>query len=301
MDTTIISTQGIAHICVQYPKRTSNSNMIYTNFNTNNLYGESIYLHADMVDNFASNFLDRMINPFVIVIGGNDFTMPDDYKNINKLIESKKVLSIFSQNNVLENHPKIKHLPIGIDYHTLYYYNGFHEWSETICPINPLVQESELIDISKKLRPIKNTNSLALTNFHLAIEGVQRRYNIRNPIYNILKNKDCITWLPKMSRDKFWKSLDENMFVICPFGNGLDTHRVWEVICLGRVPIIEKSPLNIVYEGLPYVEIDKWDKINNEWLENQYKIILDNIEKNIYDFERIKLSYWKHKINSYMK
>ena len=115
-----ICTHGFAFICDIRPETLSKDSMSFPNLYINYKSGTSIYLHADMIDYFINNYLDNMINPFVLVVGGNDFTMPNDYKNIDKLLKSDKLIFLFSQNNI-GNHYKLKHLPIGLDYHTLFF------------------------------------------------------------------------------------------------------------------------------------------------------------------------------------
>lgn len=299
----LINTQSLAELCDIFPKRISNSAMIYDSIESTILdykNGDSIYLHADMVEYFINNILGKMTKPFIIVVGGNDFTMPIDYPSINFLLENRNLIMLYAQNNV-SAHPKIKHLPIGLDYHSLYYHSGYHTWSEKITPISQLEQEKDLFEIKNSLKNISDTEPLSVTNFHLAMDGPPRRKEYRVPIYEKLKDKDCIIWLPNQTRDEFWKSLNDNMFVICPFGNGLDTHRIWEVLCLGRIPIVEKNPLNKVYENLPIIEVEEWNELNKNWFEEKYNMIIKNINKNIYNFDKLQLSYWKNVINKNKK
>ena len=43
-----------------------------------------------------------------------------------------------------------------------------------------------------------------------------RRREARLPIYELLKDKHWMTWLPKQTRDNFWKSCKDIVFVISP-------------------------------------------------------------------------------------
>ena len=287
-----ISTRGIAKSCDMHPEWNHLDQMSYPKFTTKNSYGSTIYLHFDMVEQFINIFLDKMEQPFIIVSGNSDHTTPTDFPSHNKLLDHPKLLAWFSQNNV-EEHPKLHHLPIGLDYHTLSFNRGLHEWCNTRTPIPPKIQELSLTAIRKMLKPLKDTDyKFAVTNFHLAMGGPIRRTEYRVPIYNTLKDKSCIVWLPKQTREEFWQTLHNYAFVVCPFGNGLDTHRTWEVLCMGRIPIVEKSPLNKVYEGLPIVEIEDWNDITEKWLENKF----NEITQGKFKYERLFLNYWVNKI-----
>jgi hypothetical protein len=294
-----VSTRGLAKICDIHPEWDSYGNISYNSFTTNISKGTSIYLHFDMVEQFINNFLPLMTQPFILVSGNSDHSTPIDFPSYKKLLESDKLIVWFSQNVVVE-HPKLKHIPIGIDYHTLSVGIGKHEWTSLERPVSPLKQEINLRDIKKILKPLNQTNSdVAVTNFHLAMGGPPRRIQYRLPIYNKLKDNICMIWLPKQTREEFWETLNEHAFVVCPFGNGLDTHRTWEVLCLGRIPIIEKSPLNKVYEGLPIIEVEDWSKINKNWLKNEFTQIIFKIHNKEYKLERLMLFYWKNLINTY--
>ncbi len=287
-----ISTRGIAKSCDIHPEWNSQDQISYPSFTTSNKQGSTIYLHFDMIEQFINVFLDKMENPFIIVSGNSDHTTPDDFPSHKRLLEHPKLIAWFSQ-NMIGDHPKLHHLPIGLDYHTLSINRGHHEWCFIPTPITPKNQETYFTAIRKGLKPLKDTDyNIAVTNFHLAMGGPPRRIQYRVPIYNTLKDKSCVKWLPKQTREEFWQTLNDYAFVICPFGNGLDTHRTWEVLCLGRIPIVEKSPLNKVYDGLPIVEITDWNDITEEWLENKFNEIIQGKFK----YERLLLSYWVKKI-----
>ena len=296
-----VSTRGLSKSCDMFPSWDSNDRITgLTNFTFNNTYGCSIYLHFDMVEPFINMYLDKMSQPFVLVSGNSDHSCPTDFPSAEKLLNSDKLICWYSQ-NVVVDHFKIKHIPIGLDYHTLSFNRGKHDWCDTVTPITPKDQEMSLISIKKKLLPLRECKVKAVTNFHNAMGGPIRRTQYRVPIYNTLKDKACIEWLPNQTREEFWMSLNDAAFVVCPFGNGPDTHRTWEVLMLGRIPIVEKSPLNKVYEGLPIAEIDDWNKINKVWLEHTFRQIQFKFHNKEYKLEKLLLTYWKNLINSSKK
>ncbi len=49
-------------------------------------------------------------------------------------------------------------------------------------------------------------------------------------------------------------------FVACPRGNGIDTHRFWEVLYRGGVPIVKKSnwSQSLSYLKIPFIEVGSW-------------------------------------------
>jgi hypothetical protein len=45
----------------------------------------------------------------------------------------------------------------------------------------------------------------------------------------------------RLQANTIHKLMKKSRFIPCPAGNGLDTHRVWEAIYLGAVPVIIES------------------------------------------------------------
>ncbi len=99
-----------------------------------------------------------------------------------------------------------------------------------------------------------------------------------------------------MGRIEYLRNIRKSNFTICPEGNGVDTHRLWETIYMGGVPIILSNPYidNLVSE-LPVVVVKKWDQINDlSYLEKKWF----EIKNSFWDFQKIRLSYWNHKLDS---
>jgi hypothetical protein len=53
-----------------------------------------------------------------------------------------------------------------------------------------------------------------------------------------------------------------SLFVACPRGNGIDTHRFWESVYLGAIPIILRTDKIPSYDIAPHVVIDSWLELN---------------------------------------
>lgn len=97
--------------------------------------------------------------------------------------------------------------------------------------------------------------------------------------------------LPKVSEFK-GSDMNENMFVLCQNKDGLDTFQIWETLSLGRVPIIKRGFNSDIYENLPVCFVDKWKDINENWLKNHHKKILETK----YNYDKLTLEYWVKKM-----
>ncbi len=65
-------------------------------------------------------------------------------------------------------------------------------------------------------------------------------------------------------RVEFYRTLKRAKFAICPQGTGLDTHRVYECIFLGVIPIVMTSALDKLYKELPIWIVSNWNEITDE-------------------------------------
>jgi hypothetical protein len=62
--------------------------------------------------------------------------------------------------------------------------------------------------------------------------------------------------------------LARHRYCVCPRGNGIDTHRVWECLYLGVVPIVERSVHTDLWaeRGLPLLQVDDWQEVEPAFL-----------------------------------
>ena len=86
--------------------------------------------------------------------------------------------------------------------------------------------------------------------------------------------------------------------MICPEGNGLDTHRIWEGILLNTFPILKNSNFTQILnnEGIPAIYIEKWEDLNDLKEEDLNKIYQNLFKANTKEY--ILFDYWKNRINS---
>ena len=63
------------------------------------------------------------------------------------------------------------------------------------------------------------------------------------------------------SREAFWRQVSTNSsFAFAPFGRGLDTHRVWEILMMGGIPIVLTSSLDRLYSEFPILILKSWSQ-----------------------------------------
>ncbi len=86
---------------------------------------------------------------------------------------------------------------------------------------------------------------------------------------------------------RYYFSLPNYKFVICPEGNGIDTHRIYEALIAGCIPIVERRPhIADKYKGCPIIYTTDYSEINELYLREKYKEMIDKE----YDFSNLYYS-----------
>jgi hypothetical protein len=65
----------------------------------------------------------------------------------------------------------------------------------------------------------------------------------------------------RLAPHELYRTMLSHAAIVCPRGNGLDTHRMWETLLLGRIAIVERSSLDPLWDGLPVVVLDSWSEL----------------------------------------
>lgn len=113
----------------------------------------------------------------------------------------------------------------------------------------------------------------------------------------LLSAPNLIDHGPRRSRSDLWKTKAQYAFSICPMGNGLQTHRLWEDLVLGCICIVKSSPINPLYRGLPVVIVNDWDEITEENFDLWLSIYGNPLDNPSYR-ERLTNKYWINKMRS---
>jgi hypothetical protein len=113
----------------------------------------------------------------------------------------------------------------------------------------------------------------------------------------IISDLPYIEWgEPNLSISDFFNKILEYEAVLCPIGNGIDTHRLWEVLYSNRIPITIKVgnfKIYELYEKLPIVILDNYNELKNfDLLRNK----INEIKNKKYNMSLLDITYWINKI-----
>ncbi len=89
--------------------------------------------------------------------------------------------------------------------------------------------------------------------------------------------------------------LKDYKFAVSPEGNGIDTHRAYEALMAGCIPIVEESEvMRAKYPDLPILWTTDYSDLTAQYLESHWITMLDRT----YDFSPLFLSYYTPEIQT---
>ena len=176
---------------------------------------------------------------------------------VNKILNSNKIKNWYTQNlDGSQNHKKFKHYPIGLDLHTIRD-NLFKNSDEVLEYLNKLRNEKELNQNNKKVLRI-------FCDFHTTIYPHKRFPNDRAEIYSLKKKMKFVDFTAnRLSVLNTYKKYSDYTFAISGSGNGLDSHRTWELLYMGCIVLMKSSALDKMFDSMPVVIIKDWRELNN--------------------------------------
>lgn len=248
--------------------------------------GSTVYVCNSALRTFRDQILPSIPVPFVLVSGDSDTMIPYGtftHEEFEAFISDKRIVHWFCQ-NLLINHPKMTHMPIGLDYHTISRAGEAHPWGAGKLPKD---QEEELEKAIQDAPPLSERHVYCYSNFHHVLFSIGSRGDRKEVVEKV--PTDIAFYDPVFtSRDIAWNHQSFFTYVLSPRGSGYDCHRTWEALCLGCIPIVKSSGLDPLYDGLPVLIVKDWSELNRAGLLD----VLRQFLTTPFSKEKLLLSYW---------
>ena len=250
--------------------------------------GDLVWVRHIALPQFVAEVLPRVRHPFALVTGDEDWGIPSGYSDAHRLLENEHVVRWFTQNyDGTDTSGKVVGIPIGLDFHTISNTRKWGHW-----PATPTEQEAELDALVSRMPKTGTRELLVHADFHFNKRKKQEWGETRHAVQQLLEENLHVTFQrSKMRRIDSWANKTRYAFVASPHGNGLDCHRTWESLVLGNIPIVRRSSLDPLYDGLPVVIVDDWREITRPNLErwrDQFAPMFDDAAVH----ERLTNRYW---------
>ena len=229
-----------------------------------------IYTHTGYVKSLFNTIKDLNCK-FVVLTHNSDVNVTSEY------IVPPNVRRWFTT-NVCVSDDRISSIPIGLEN---------DRWYK---------------DINKKKRMLmKLQTDRGVRNLVYMNHKISTNISERTKPYEVFLNKDfCTTRMGTNGQDfdDYLDNLYNHPFIVCPQGNGMDTHRFWEALYMGTIPIVKRDLNNRFYEELPVCFVDEWEQCTKEFLMEQHYLITAYL--NAKQQTMLTFDYWKNKILNYM-
>ena len=172
-----------------------------------------------------------MQNPYILFTHNSDTNVTNKYIHI----ANHALLRVWYAQNLLFHHPKVSLIPIGIA-NSIWKHGDVYAL-EYIC--------SSAIPVSK--------------NFYFWF-STGTNPAARTPCRQILEKKGLRFGVYSANYTMYLKELAAHKYAICPPGNGVDSHRIWEALYLGVIPILIRSFFTEkIAARFPCILLDTWD------------------------------------------
>ena len=233
-----------------------------------------VFLKTDFIESYFSNIHPQISFNYNLITHNSDISVT------NKLIKLKdeNIKNWFIQNLDAPATKSIHPLPIGLE-NRRYFNNG-------------------------RISLYKRTQANSKNKYILSAFNTFSNPKERSELNKITKNNPLVNKLDASIQNDYVRELASHRYALCPAGNGLDSHRIWESLILSVIPILKESNFsrNLHNLGIPMVLLKDWGELRNltlDKLEGNYSQTLESVELqkfSSFDFwnkfitEKLKLS-----------
>jgi len=213
-----------SRIAMQYKKCLTISSIkkIWNNPHTIFVYGHRLMEFIKI--------LPYLRNDFILVSHNSDENIHEKYLPI---LEHPKLIQWYAQ-NVMMRHPKLELIPIGI--------------------ANSMWPHGNLTTFQRVINTCPSKTKTIYFYFSL-----KTNYEERSECKIALEEKGLKFEKPQSSFEAYLRHLATFKYAICPPGNGVDSHRIWECFYLGVIPIVKRSVFTEkLQEKYPCIILDSW-------------------------------------------
>jgi hypothetical protein len=190
-------------------------------------------------------------NNFILVSHNEDENVTEKYR---PLADNPKIVRWFAQ-NLMINHDKVEMIPIGI--------------ANKMWPHGNLDHLVNIINISETMPKENNI----FFNFTICTNE-KARSHCKSEL-----EKKGLQFIPQIPRELYLQILAQHKFAICPEGNGIDCHRIWEAYYLNVIPIMLKNTFSLhVQNYLPCILLDKWEDLDINHCIQNYEQYIENLK-----------------------
>ena len=248
----------------------------------NNKTVVKLFIYTHTLDDFQKCIFPRLDNSihYDLYLHNSDHAFTDKHIDI---LNSDYIRKIYAQNlDTTITSDKLTLLPIGI--------------------ANSMWKHGDILEVYKTISQVYRKKKVK--SIYVNINPTT--YFYRKNILDKINEKGHLKVSTNKPYTEYLRELAEHRFCLCIRGNGIDTHRFWESLYLGVIPVIINNQTtqsnNFVkylrYLDVPFYEIkeDDLDKMFNKYTQDFFNDVLYseiNTNSTIFNTECLKLNFYK--------
>lgn len=227
---------------------------------------KTVFIYTHHISHFIKMVLPILEEPITLYT-----TNSDDEFNCLKILDCDMILKVYATNCSIK-HPKLQIIPIGIA-NSMYVHGD-------LTKVFSLASTTYFYKKTKK--------------FYININ--ENTHPFRNKVMDVVREKGLTTFT-NQNYNTYLNTLNDHMFCLCIRGNGNDTHRFWEALYLGVIPVLisDEIPLEFLEQltmtHVPFIQMSllEFSNTNKDFFnEKLYNVI----SKKMYCLNALKLTHY---------
>ena len=224
-----------------------------------------IFVKTDFVINgqFQNEIMSKIKTPFNLITAASSYLVERDMEtsqSYKDILNNEYLKNWFCTNPPKEENDKLHGLPV-----------GFAE------PNRPIHNQKVLRKLQKSRKSFEEKENMFFLPYHSPDTNKEREKILTN-----LKKHEFVHTMPeRMSIEPYIKSMGDYRFILCVQGSGDDTHRLYESLLVGSIPITIDCSIKKIFDeyNLPGYFVNSWDEVDMDF----YK----EVSEKEYDFSNV--------------
>lgn len=232
--------------------------------------GDAVFCKIDRVWECLGKLV-RSPRRVILMTGQGDYPVDD-----SRAADAPAQVAAWYGTNATARDPRVRAMPLGL---------GSQKCSVTV----------RAAEIADKLEQAIPRTRLLYVNFRPETNPA-----VRGPVFarfEAMKHEPWLTFNPPASRGDnaaYLDALVRHTFALCPPGFGVDTHRMWEALYAGTIPVVLRSRAMSAFASLPILFVDDFAEVTPERLEREAA----RIGSSAWGTEALFLPYWRERIRA---
>lgn len=299
--------------------------------------GSCVFVKTDFFEFFVRDVSHRLGGSYKIISHNGDLSAPDGQDDAPRIGMPKYVVSnimarehqagrliahhgqnLWWVNKTVSDRPIFSHcLPIGLE-------NRQYSIGKNLTVYIEALRQNIVLT-----SPLTSTQMDQLPILLVAFYPKSRvpdRKNVLTKLHQSQSKTDPTTGQPAgkwynetdLDHEGWLNSVGQHKFVLAPFGHGLDTHRITEILLMGGVPVVRRSTISSCYDdsdniyvetdpttgitrthtrgSLPMVILDSWDDLTKDRLDKEWTRLAPLLRTTKWDWRRLFMDQWLERI-----